>query len=181
MSIFKSRKPTKEQEAIRKIMYDKKVVIELLYIPHRYPKDTRPQEMQRKWLFQLYQQVSMGDWVERHEGRYSEGSGHCEGLSGMKTGTVAYQEYVRHECESGVNLHGNPVAKPDPADVLWSLCMDASTCISSPTFEEFCSEFGYDTDSRAALSTWDECRKTYNALVESISLAGIEAVLEVEM
>lgn len=175
------KQQTAEQESVQKIMDDKKVIIDLVYIPHRYPNGVKSHKMQLKWLFQLCQQVGMGNWVERHEGRYTQGSGHCEGLSSMNTSLAAYHDHVRHQCESGFNLHGHPVTKPDQADVMWSLCMDASTCISSPTFEDFCSEFGYDTDSRSALATWDECRKIYNALVISIGLAGIEAVLEVEM
>lgn len=39
---------------------------------------------------------------------------------------------------------------PDVADVLDSLRMDAQAMECSPGFEDFCAEFGYDTDSRRA-------------------------------
>lgn len=34
----------------------------------------------------------------------------------------------------------------------------------SESFEDFCSEFGYDTDSRKAYNTWKECRRSKEKL-----------------
>lgn len=41
-------------------------------------------------------------------------------------------------------------------DVLYSLIMDSYT--AEETFEDFCSEFGYDSDSRKAMQIWEDCR-----------------------
>lgn len=46
---------------------------------------------------------------------------------------------------------------PTPADVLSSLCSDARA--GDQTFEEFCGEFGYDTDSRKAWNIHRSCKK----------------------
>ena len=46
--------------------------------------------------------------------------------------------------------------EPEAADVLSSLMLDART--GEETFEDFCSEFGYDEDSRKAYKTWEFCR-----------------------
>lgn len=52
--------------------------------------------------------------------------------------------------------------EPDAASVLSSLLLDASACDQS--FEEWCGEFGYDTDSRTAESTYQQCVKIGNKL-----------------
>lgn len=48
--------------------------------------------------------------------------------------------------------------KPTVADVLSSLCSDSSAYLMS--FEEWCSELGFNTDSRRALETYRDCAKT---------------------
>lgn len=52
------------------------------------------------------------------------------------------------------DLHGEPTA----ADVISSLCIDANC--GEMSFEDFCSELGYDEDSRSAEATWKACVKT---------------------
>lgn len=42
---------------------------------------------------------------------------------------------------------------PDPADLLHSLIVDSSACEQS--FESWCADFGYATDSRKALATYE--------------------------
>ncbi len=49
--------------------------------------------------------------------------------------------------------------EPSAADVLSCLVSDASSG-EHDSFEDFCSNFGYDTDSRSAESTWKECKRT---------------------
>lgn len=51
----------------------------------------------------------------------------------------------------GTGITESPVDRPDM--VFDSLISDAST--ESDTFEDFCGEFGYDTDSRRAYATWE--------------------------
>ena len=43
--------------------------------------------------------------------------------------------------------------------VLCSIISDCSTAENSFTFEDFCSELGYDTDSRKAYRTWEACKE----------------------
>jgi hypothetical protein len=45
---------------------------------------------------------------------------------------------------------------PLPVDVIQSLLMDAT----GESFEEWCGNLGYDTDSRKALATWEACRES---------------------
>lgn len=54
-----------------------------------------------------------------------------------------------------------PVA-PSPASVLASLLSDGQS--ASDTFESFCGEMGYDTDSRKALETYLACQGAGTAM-----------------
>lgn len=45
--------------------------------------------------------------------------------------------------------------EPNAADVLSSLISDTS--VGEMTFEEYCSDFGLDRDSRKAFTTWKAC------------------------
>lgn len=60
-------------------------------------------------------------------------------------------------CGSGwVNKNGQPKA-PKLDDVLHSLIMDSEAMNIS--FDEWCDNFGYDTDSRGALKTYLACQE----------------------
>lgn len=48
--------------------------------------------------------------------------------------------------------------EPTVEEVLNSIAMDSVSYLNGDSFEDFCSEFGYDTDSRRA-------EKTYNAVI----------------
>ena len=49
------------------------------------------------------------------------------------------------------------MSEPSAADVLYCLCSDAYS--GELSFEHFCSEFGYDLDSRKAEATYKACVK----------------------
>jgi hypothetical protein len=51
------------------------------------------------------------------------------------------------DCEDGT--------KPTAYDVLACISGDAN---APETFEDWCGDYGYDTDSRAAYATWERCK-----------------------
>ena len=55
----------------------------------------------------------------------------------------------------GYGVESSPV--DEPATVLDALVSDANAYDSAGSFEEFCEEFGYDTDSRKAEATYRAC------------------------
>lgn len=55
-----------------------------------------------------------------------------------------------------VRRNGTPHA-PQPAAVLYSLLLDSSG--AKQTFASWCNGFGYDTDSRKALATYEACQR----------------------
>lgn len=52
---------------------------------------------------------------------------------------------------------GSAVRDVNAEAVLSSLCLD--TTAGDDSFEEFCANFGYDTDSRSALETYKACAR----------------------
>lgn len=65
---------------------------------------------------------------------------------GRSLGTVFHQGLA----------HSKP---PTAADVLYCLASDARG-VEHATFEDFCSEYGYDTDSRKAERLYEACKRT---------------------
>ena len=64
--------------------------------------------------------------------------------------------------------------KPKLDDVLYALIGDASA--SEESFDDWCSNFGYDTDSRKALETYLQCQETATKLRK----AGVDIAAERE-
>lgn len=60
-----------------------------------------------------------------------------------------------------VKSSGRP-KPPTLDDVLSSLLLDSTAAQDS--FEEWCDNFGYDTDSRSALDTYLQCQESYHKL-----------------
>ncbi len=101
---------------------------------------------------------------------YSYGSAHCPAskasvkvLGGQNS--LMRDNHIRWECQHGyASAIGAPgpvrgtskPLMPNPLDVLHSLVLDAAT-IDCRDFEEWASEFGYDTDSRRAEATYRAC------------------------
>lgn len=66
--------------------------------------------------------------------------------------------------ENWVHANVKPYA-PCAASVLHSLLSDAR-CGADHTFDEFCAELGYDTDSRRAMDTYLACQAVHAQLVK---------------
>ena len=60
------------------------------------------------------------------------------------------------------NVHGQKAITPTLDDVLYALCSDASACDES--FEDWCSNYGFDTDSRKALEMYLACQESATKL-----------------
>lgn len=61
----------------------------------------------------------------------------------------------------GYGHHGK---EPDLAEVLECLAMDAAGIENAGGFEEWCSEYGYETDSRRALKTFNATSRQADSL-----------------
>lgn len=124
---------------------------------------------------------------------YMEGIGHLPGYStrGALIGTAGYwkpdtiggDKYISGCCESGKYSPSGPygfhagikIPAPNVADVLHSLCLDAEV-LNYCAFEDWASEFGYETDSRKAEGIYRECISIALKLRTVLGNDGIAAI-----
>ena len=123
---------------------------------------------------------------------YSAGAAHCPSY-GVKVSPhwnrpAKYwqSEIVDFETESGFKARGftswggftadreKPI-KPDAVDVLYSLTMDSGV-LNYAGFENWALEYGYDTDSRSAESTYRACLEIALKLRAAIGESGLETL-----
>ncbi len=120
----------------------------------------------------------------RHTGRdvlttdYSAGCGHCP--SYQQRQTVDGAAAVLWECEHGQAYRAGrytlgPLILPAFVDVLASLACDANA-IDYPTFEDWASVMGYDSDSRAAERTYRSCLDIGLRLRAALGEAGLQTL-----
>ena len=66
-------------------------------------------------------------------------------------------ERIRRQISADFFMGPALCEEPTPGDVLSSLLLDASSAENARDFEDFCAEFGYDTDSRRAERIYRAC------------------------
>ncbi len=89
--------------------------------------------------------------------QYFTGIGHREETKEYKL-TMARLKNTSPRCIARVEAEKLKKPKaPHATDVIYSLALDAQ--MSNGTFEDFCDNLGYDTDSRKALETYLQCQK----------------------
>ena len=96
---------------------------------------------------------------------YSAGLAHCPSYKPGARWTLDYAELIEHETETGTTAKrmnaigfiakGKPIT-PKTADVVYSLVLDAGV-LDARNFEDWASEYGYDTDSRKAETIYRAC------------------------
>lgn len=70
---------------------------------------------------------------------------------------------IPFSCGTGRRVNG--VAQPPTlADVLGCLASDSASVENSQSFDDWCADFGYDTDSRKAERTYNACKGQAAAL-----------------
>lgn len=67
--------------------------------------------------------------------------------------------------------------EPTAADVLDCLASDAAGFENAQSFEDWCAEYGYDTDSRKAFRTYSTIRRQANKLRAMLGDANYETLL----
>lgn len=79
--------------------------------------------------------------------------------AGWQPGTVGWKITLHYDKRQlTTSYYTGPAVEREPtaADVLSCLISDAQA--GDYTFEQWCGDMGYDTDSRKALATWEACR-----------------------
>lgn len=83
----------------------------------------------------------------------------------FRKGTLAYEEWEKSAYVP---------QKPCSADVLHSLTLDSSAIDTS--FDYWCSDYGYDTDSISAFNTYQQCCKIAKELRQVFTNAQVETL-----
>jgi len=97
---------------------------------------------------------------------YSAGVAHCPAYR-QNDKSILHHEEIMMECEKGFTATGyeneyiritkNLPILPEDRDVIYSLLMDAETL--DYDFEDWCSNLGFDADSRKAESMYNQCKE----------------------
>lgn len=150
------------------------LTLEFQFQPQIFFDGTPPEKMNMKWLATIM-----------HKSKavlatlYTQGVAHCPSYPRGKFGRLTVSEYdnLRRDC-------ANPPRKGaprQPLDALWCIATDCQSVMNCGSFEEWAGEFGYDTDSRQAEKTYNECVSNYMALKRAIGDDGIERLAAVEL
>jgi len=138
---------------INQVLNKHGLTIESVFIPWSQSRNAGEKHPSLNWRVTLKQN---GKAIISTD--YSAGCGHCP--SYQQRATTNSQNAVLQECESGRTpgpTAGGLRIYPDPADVVYSLIMDAEAI--NYTFEEWAGGFGYSEDSREAEQLYNACLK----------------------
>lgn len=126
--------------------------------------------------------VNMQEYVEREGitvtagtgvlGRDSDGWEATKFALTIKRSDGRVMRRVSWRQGTGVKTHPSE----SPADVMWALIHDARC--GDTSFDEFCQELGYESDSRKAYGAWKACRRTRDRLTEFLGEDGWNVVLD---
>jgi hypothetical protein len=78
----------------------------------------------------------------------------------------------KHKWNGGYTIHEvamNQATKPNPpslSDVVYALLSDSQCVMHGQSFDDFCDEFGYDSDSRGAKKIYKGCIKQWGKYVK---------------
>jgi hypothetical protein len=134
------------------------------FIPHSQSRNRKKFKLIEK---QLNWKVNISRGGHKMRCDYSQGIAYCPSYKqGYQSPEVS--EALDWEVENGRHYGKNAeIALPPLEDVLYSLVMDYSV-LDYEKFEDWCSEYGYDFDSRAAEKVYLATRE--NALMLKIVL-----------
>ena len=122
-------------------------------------------------------------------GPYKLGVGHVKGFPHGRLSMYdwqrldpAYEAGMKYDETAGARIAENLAKKqevtPQLDDVLSSLLMDGVAYFDAQAFEDWCSDYGYDTDSRRAESTWKACDEIGRNLARAFTAQELEELRE---
>lgn len=128
------------------------------FVPFSLSRNAKEKTPSLNWQIE----ISKGSWVV-FTSQYTQGVGNLPGYKFSQSHLMYYHDAVKGACETGrwnPNIGGlqSKLQAPKIADVLHCLLVDATAIDYS--FEDWCGEFGYDTDSRKAFQMYETCVQT---------------------
>jgi len=182
---------TDTRAAILALMDELGISISSVFVPwsksRNYREDAKIWERSLNWKVSL---VVNGRTLLTTD--YSAGVAHCKSydhraLKCMQW-SLAHAACIERETETGRDStwidtvhvrggHANPkpgaaVAQPDPVDVLYSLVQDGAAFFNYTDFEDWAADYGLDTDSRKAFTSYRECLEIGANMVRGVGGLG---------
>lgn len=160
---------SKDYKAIRaEIIEREKIKVTSVFVPFSQSRNKNEKHKSLNWKVSVWRGDHCAVTTD-----YSAGCGHCHSYKNppkLKSGRV--DEYLQRleiasECEDGfppvrgfmggfVTHMSKKQAVPEAESVLYSIITD-SDVLNYARFEDWASDFGYDTDSREAEKTYKAC------------------------
>lgn len=117
---------------------------------------------------------------------YTKGCGHCPSAKLTKLTSNMKRQAAELECETGLeaqlrfsrfeSIRGKKI-EPSLVDVVGAVLCDAEA-LNHSSFEDWASDFGYDTDSRKAEEAYNQCVKTGLALLACVGHVNLTKMQE---
>ena len=156
------------------------ITIQSVFVPKSKSRNRDEQHLSINWVCTLSRKGKK-IW----SGDYSQGIGHAP--KSKDVGSYERSQFEHEIAEAGFcREKGEPyggrsgkflkATPPSTCDVLHSLLMDATAF--EQTFEDWCSDFGYDTDSRKAEQTYQACVAEGRALASAFTPAELATLRE---
>jgi len=161
---------TKEiKQAVETLLSANNIVVKSVFVPFSQSRNKN----EKTPCFNYLVTVSKNG-VDYLTTDYSMGCAHSPSYKKINTRKLNGAKHIKQECELGYQLDEQPSGHlipaknqdrskkfitPDTTDVMYSLLID-SDVIEYSDFESWASEFGYDSDSRAAEKIYRQCLKT---------------------
>lgn len=172
------------REAILRTMGELQIALTYEFVPFSQSRNAKPREDGKVWR-SLNWRVTL-----KRNGRdvltcdYSAGEAHCPAYNlkdpyHRRTGVEFEIEHGKRAARVSdvLGTIGGKVIEPDACDVLHSLALDADV-IDCAGFEDWASNFGYDTDSRKAEAVYRECLEQALKLRAALGEDGLRKLRE---
>ena len=150
---------TEARAAIDVLLAREGITMTAAFVPQSLSRHSAEKDRTLNWRITFSNAASKASFAID----YSQGIGHIPAMLGksypMERQANEYQasQEGRYQVRANASYQTKPLPPPTAADLLHCLVLDAS-CAEN-TFEEWCSELGYDTDSRKAEEIYNQCRK----------------------
>lgn len=161
---------TTQQDEVNSVAAQLGLTMKVVFVPFSQSRSKGEKSPSLNWLVTLAK-----GGREFLTTDYMAGCGHCP--SHQQRATVDTDKAVRFECENGKSARNALPILPDLADVLYSLVSDADV-IDAGGFEDWASNYGYDTDSRKAEATYRDCLEAALKLRGAIGDEGLRQLRE---
>lgn len=156
--------------------------IESRFIPFRESRNKDNKFKSLNWKISIFRGVR-----KILETDYSCGEAHCPAYKKKWESPylkklaidaeVTYGRIAKKGWGTSVDTSANKKIEPDIRDVICCVVRDADV-INYSDFSSWADEYGYDTDSRKAFDTYQECIKFATSLISAVGIGGVVELTE---